>query len=257
MRGRCDPPVLACGVAFGAFFLLAPGLASASPWQVGLRLAAAGEAAPEAGAGAPSPEDPLKAAQEAYHEGSQAYALGNFAEAVSAFERSYSLADRPELLYNIGQSYAEWYAQSDDINHLRKARTLFKNYVKFLQEEGREQAEIDEAEAAVAEVEAHLAEAMALQGPVEGPIEEPGPEPDPVESTPVEPVDTPETAGETDKKPLVRRGWFWGVLIGGALVIAGGVTAGVLLTRDSAIDPELGTIRGQSMSAQQGGLFRF
>jgi len=252
-----DPWALACSVTCGALFLLAPVLASASPWShVSLRLAAGEDAAPEVeveGEASPA-EDPLKGAQEAYHEGSQAYALGHFAEAVSAFERSYSLADRPELLYNIGQSYAEWYEQSDDLSHLRKARTLFHNYVKFLEGEGREQAEIDEAEAAVAEVEALLAEATAAQGPVEGPVEEPAPV---EESTPVEPADKPGTSDQPDKRPLVRRGWFWGVLIGGALIIAGGVTAGVLLTREPGIDPELGTIRGQSMPTEQGALFRF
>jgi len=248
---------------FFLLFLLAPVLASASPWsQVGLRLAAGGDgdgdASPEAeNDGGASPEELLKAAQDAYHEGSQAYALGHFAEAVSAFERSYSLADRPELLYNIGQSYAEWYAQSDEISHLRKARTLFQNYVTFLRAEGREQAEIDEAEAAVAEVEALLAEATAVQGPAEGPAEEP----DPVTGSTPEPAPSPAdeqgTPDQPEKKPLVRRGWFWGVLVGGALVIAGGITAGVLLTREPGIDPELGTIRGQSMPTQQGALLRF
>ncbi len=247
------PPLL---VLFPLLLLLAPTPALASPWpQIGLRLAPEGETpAPEAST---SPEERLKAAQEAYQEGSQAYALGHFAEAVVAFERSYSLSQRPELLYNIGQSYAEWYAQSDDTSHLRKARTLFHNYVKFLQGEGREQAEIDEAEAAVAEVEALLAEASAAQAPVVGPVEEPEPEPEP------EPVTEPAsgqgsaTADEPEKRPLVRRGWFWGVLIGGAIVIAGGVTAGVLLSREPGINPELGTIRGHSAPMEQGALLRF
>ena len=261
LRGRRDPRVIAYGLTCGALLLGAPSLVSASPWPpVGLRLEPAAEAeVPDGGeAAATSVEDPLKAAQEAYHEGSQAYALGHFAEAVIAFERSYSLAERPELLYNIGQSYAEWYAQSEEVSHLRKARTLFQNYVKFLQGEGREQAEIDEAEAAVAEVEALLADATA-QGPVVGPVEDPPPDPDPapdpIIEAPVEP--SPGTSDEPEKRPLHRRGWFWGVLIGGVLVVAGGVTAGVLLTRDPGINPELGTIRAQSMPMDQSALFRF
>jgi len=242
-----------------------PQLAAASPWgtvrltpgdppQVG----ADGEEVPA------SEEDTLKAAQDAFTAGSQAYALGNYAEAVAAFERSYGLAGRPEHLYNLGQAYAHWYSLSEDPSHLRKARTLFRNYETFLRDgDPPDEAAIAETDATIAEIDAQLAEIAAVkpEGPEPEPAPAPAPEPEP-EPEPGPALVDGSASGSNDagpaKKPLVRRGWFWGVVIGGALLIAGGVTAGVLLTRDSGFDPELGTIRGHAMPVADGGaLLRF
>jgi hypothetical protein len=50
--------------------------------------------------------------------------------------------------------------------------------------------------------------------------------------------------GDRDGRPLVKKGWFWAVVIGGAAAVAGGVTAAVLLSREDAFDPELGRVAG-------------
>jgi len=192
--------------------------AHANPWVVHLRGAAPGEGA-------------MANAQAEYQLGTHAYALGNYDQAVLHFERSYELSDRPELLFNIGQAYAQWYTLSGDPAQLRKARKLFQNYIKFLDANagGDPEARTD-AERRIVEIDAELAAlAPAPQPQVTSPSAEPQP---PAEST---------------KRPLHRRGWFWGVVIGGALVLAGGITAGVLLSRDPPFEPELGVLgRGGS-----------
>ena len=35
-------------------------------------------------------------------------------------------------------------------------------------------------------------------------------------------------------KPVYKKGWFWGVVVGGAVVVAGAITLGVLLSRPAS-----------------------
>lgn len=208
---------LVVGSAIPALVLL-PRPAAASPWSVPLRPALAD----------PSAED-LAEAQREYQLGTQAYALGNYDQAVAHFERSYALSDRPELLFNIGQSYAQWYTLTGDPGQLRKARKLFQNYVKYLDasQDDDPEARVD-AQRRIDEIDAELAaiDARSAPPPV---VDQPEPTPQP---PPTEP----------ERKPVHRKGWFWGVVIGGVLLVAGGITVGVLATRPPAFEPELGVI---------------
>ncbi|MEZ4385549.1 MAG: hypothetical protein R3A79_29800 [Nannocystaceae bacterium] len=254
-------PELAVALVAGPllWLTLAPTRAAASPWpHLGLRAELVGDPADGVGEAEVGPEeggdDALKAAQAAYEEGTQAYALGNFDQAVAAFERSYALSGRPELLFNLGQSYAKWYTLTEDLGHLRKARALFDNYIKFLRESDPPDDEaIDDAKVRIAEIE------RLLDAAKEGPEPEPEPEPDPApEPEPGLHSDSPPTEDAApQRRPLVRRGWFWGVVVGGALLVAGAVTAGVLLSRDNGFEPELGTIRGAALPTERPALLRF
>ena len=77
--------------------------------------------------------------------------------------------------------------------------------------------------------EPYVPEQFMIPGQPVAPVVEPDPDP-----KPLPPVDRPE------RKPVHKRGWFWG-LIGGILVV-GAVTAAVVLTRKPGFEPELGTI---------------
>ena len=178
---------------------------AASPWAI---------AAPaEASEGAEvNPE-----AIQAFEEGSNAYALGNYEEAVGHFERAFELSHRSELLFNIGQAYSRWYEISEDPGHLKKARKLLQNYITFLDDaEDADPEARRQAEERLEHVEQELA---ALDAGDE-----------------TQPVD--------EKKPVHKKAWFWVVIVGGAAVVAGAVTTGVLLSRrnQGGFDPELGTI---------------
>ena len=190
-----------------------------------------------------------RSAEDEYHLGEQAYALGNYEQAVGHFERSYALSDQPDLLFNIGQSYYRLYELSQDPRHLRKARALFSNYLKFLAaSEALDETTRASVEQHITDIDSKLAALAEADKP------DPEPDPDPpddeqdpepegpkdAEPGPTEPVDEP----APEKKPLYKKGWFWGALIG-AVAVAGGVTAAILLTRDSGDgipEPELGTI---------------
>jgi len=209
--------------------VLAPLSAAASPYRIVAAPTPAVQptSAPEESGGAlPLSDDPALE----YRRGEQAYALGNYEQAVRHFEHSYELSNFAELLYNLGKAYAQWYDLNSDLSLLRKARRLFQNYTKRLAENPEmDQSQRAEAEAQIARLDEQIAaeEArLAAPPPVVGP--EPAPEPEP--TGPDQPA----------KKPVYRRGWFWGVI--GGLVVAGAVTAAIVLTRKPGFEPELGSI---------------
>ena len=80
-------------------------------------------------------------AGDVFEQGSEAYALGNYEEAVERFEHSYGLSNRTALLFNLGQAYAKWYDVSQDVEHIRKAKKLFENYIIFLDSQEQPDAE--------------------------------------------------------------------------------------------------------------------
>lgn len=163
-------------------------------------------------------------AREAYAAGSDAYALGNYEEAVAQFEKAYHLSKRPELLFNLGQAYTRWYDLDNDVEHLHKARRLYENYVinigaAQLDEQAEAQARAD-AQRRIVEVDRLIAQHEGRDG-------------------------------DKDDRPLVKKGWFWAAVVGGAVLVAGGVTAAVVLTRPPSFEPELGTI-GSGRAGIQG-----
>ncbi|HEY0132644.1 MAG TPA: hypothetical protein VGB85_01155 [Nannocystis sp.] len=241
-------------VASLALLALAPTGAAASPYRILAPAPAAGAGAPPvlpaspsdsaaptdsaAIAAATSPTQPLSSdpALE-YRRGEQAYALGNYEQAVRHFEHSYQLSNFADLLYNIGLAHAQWHGLDGDIGHLRKARRLFQNYIKRLAENpAMDQSQRAEAEAQVAKIDEQISEHEAKQAAVVPP---PVVEPDRAPK-PAPPVDVPE------RRPVHKRGWFWGVI--GGIVVIGAVTAAVVLTRKPGFEPELGTI-GPTSSA--------
>jgi tetratricopeptide (TPR) repeat protein len=167
-----------------------------------------------------------------YRAGSDAYALGNYEEAVAHFERAYELSGQPELLFNLGQSYTRWYDISNNVDHLKKARRLYENYVlnvgaTQLDEQGQADARAD-AQRRIAEVDRAIAKHQNANGT--GPVDD-----------------------DTSDKPVHKKAWFWVAIIGGAAVIGGVAAAVVVTTRPKGFEPELGTI-GSMSGGQAGGL---
>lgn len=240
---RAGALALALALALGPVRASAQGAAAVS----GDRAPGTGAAAAEgeqATSAVPLSNDPALE----YKLGTQAYALGNYEQAVAHFERSFALSNHPYLLYNLGMAYSQWYGLSADLGHLRKAQRLFHNYIKALAEDPQmDQEQRDDAEAQIARLDQQIADHEAKARAAEGPKE-------PVVVTQPPPViDAPPPA----KVPVYRRGWFWGVVAVGALAVAGGVTAGVLLGRRDDGGPELGTIGPTLGTAPTGLGFRF
>ena len=234
---------------------LAPASAGASPYRILAAPAGAGQPVPPASQPVSPASQPVPPASSApadgatvtaatsptqplsddpaleYRLGEQAYALGNYEQAVRHFERSYQLSNFADLLYNLGMAYAQWHGLSNDVTHLRKARRLFQNYAKRLAENpAMDQSQRAETEAQIARIDEQIATADAARPTPPPPVVTPAPETKP---QPQPPPDQP-------KKPVYKRGWFWGLL--GGLVVAGAVTAAIVLTRKPGFEPELGSI---------------
>jgi tetratricopeptide (TPR) repeat protein len=198
-----------------------------------LLTAAQAEPPPDAAAEATPAVDPLAEAKDEYNKGSAAYQTGRYEDAVVHFERSFELSHRSDLLYNLGQAYARWYEVSDDPQHLRRARRLFKNYITSVADRPDMAESSDDAKQRIEAIDDQLEkiEDEQRRAAVVGPTE---------------PAD----------KPLYKKGWFWGTIVGVVVVAAAATTAGVLLSRNrrDEFEPELGTLGELGRGSPGGGI---
>lgn len=196
---------------------LPPSLLHASPFGVPTI-----DTAPETGGEAdPDEEDPkVVEAKAEYRAGSDAYALGNYEQAIQHFERAYELSGAVELLFNLGQSYTRWYDISNNLDHLKKARRLYENYVLNVDATGLDEQGLADARA---DAQRRIAEVDRLIGKHDQNTNNPD-------------------DGDKPRKPVHKKAWFWVTIIGGAAVVGGVVAAVVITTKPDGFEPELGTI---------------
>jgi len=159
------------------------------------------------------------AAREHSKKGSTLYQAGKYLEASVEFEEAYAVRPDAGLLYNAAQSARLG-------GDLRKAQTLYSSYVSFHPEGsnlGDAKAHLEKLEAAIkAEDEARRAAAASVTAKPSTTTA--------IEDTPAlrEPS-VPKEQGP--RRPVYKRWWFWTAIVGGAAVVATGVTLGVVLTR--------------------------
>jgi len=104
--------------------------------------------------------------EEFYAEGKRAYRLGRFDEAVEKWEKSYDLSERSLLLYNIALAYKGRFGISGDVEDLRKARAVMKNFLIIA--EADPDVEADDAPERIAELDQMITDAEASDGGDEG-----------------------------------------------------------------------------------------
>jgi len=86
-------------------------------------LAARAEAAP------PAAEN--TAAKAAFTEGERNFQLGKFDAAIEAYERAFGLDPQPAFLFNIALSHRRQYEIDGQLDHLARARELYRNYLRL------------------------------------------------------------------------------------------------------------------------------
>lgn len=147
------------------------------------------------------------------------YQEGRYEECISELQAAYRLRQLPRLLLNIGHAYRK----------LGRAREALSHYQLYLQVEADPRPEIR------ADVERGMAQARALLQATE-PTAPRGPGAPPPATSPgvqAAPALTfrPQvpTAPAPAPQPVYKKWWFWTAL-GGAAVVAAGVTAGVTVS---------------------------
>jgi Tfp pilus assembly protein PilF len=136
------------------------------------------------------------------------YDQGRYADALKEFEEAYRLSKRVGFLYNIGVC-------QEKLGHDEEAATAFQGYLGSV---------ADETERA--QVQARIEALKAKRAP------------------PPETMKSALTAPAPERKPVWKRGWFWGVLAGTAAVVAAGVAVGVVL---GTAEPGLRTLPDVSL----------
>lgn len=153
--------------------------------------------------------DTDKTPEALYAEGKRAYRLGRFEEAVTKWELAYDKSERSLLLYNIALAYKGRYSISGDVEDLRKARAVMKNF--FIIAQADPDVDADDAEARIAEIDGMIADALANP--------DPGPNPDPPPPDPPRPYE-PEGADPGKKLRVAGAATLGG---GGLLTVTGAV----------------------------------
>jgi tetratricopeptide (TPR) repeat protein len=165
------------------------------------------------------------AAREAFRRGQKLYEVGDFRGALAAFKKAYLEVDDPAFLFNIAQCLRQ---SGDKAEALRTYRMYL---VKLPQARNRAQTEkiIVDLQAAIDAEKAEAARAAERERAREA-VEKSTAAPPPTVATPTTAAtDTADVSATATPKPVHRRAWVWGVVAGGAVVVAGAITLGVVL----------------------------
>ena len=167
-------------------------------------------------------------AREAYDKGMAHYHLEEYDAAIEEWERGFRAKPAPEFLYNIAQAYR--LSKRPD-----KALSFYQKYLRVAPD-AKNRDEVQRQMAALQELIDK--QKSSAEGPPQQPLPATGvTTPPPTAPPPVAPP-TPtatSTTGRADlvaqpaEKPVYKKAWFWGVIGGAAVVVAGGVVLGVVL----------------------------
>jgi tetratricopeptide (TPR) repeat protein len=170
-----------------------------------------------------------------FNRGATSYALGRYAEAAQLFEKSFELKQDPAILYNAAQAHRL-------AGNKQQALVLYKSYLRLYGAQGN----AAEVEQRIIELrDAIEAEQRAKASPPAQSSHAESPPP----ATPR--IDRRQTTvlvnpplPPPSRKPLTKRGWFWGVVVGSAVVVGGAIAVGVILgTAPQGPDITLGTVK--------------
>lgn len=179
--------------------------------------------------------DTAKQATEAYERGMTHFQLDEYDAAIKDWEDGFRIRAAPQFLYNLAQAY----------RLSKRPEKALSFYRKFLGMDPKTPIR-STVEKYIASLEVTIAQQKVAPPP---PMEEPAPAPvasaPPPQPAPPVVVVVPSTTATltTDsalvahapaQKPLHKKAWFWGVLVGSVVVVGGAVAAGVVLgTRSS------------------------
>jgi tetratricopeptide (TPR) repeat protein len=169
-----------------------------------------------------------------YETGMAHFNLEEWDQAIAEWEVGYRTKPVPEFIYNIAQAYRK-------SQRYEKALTFYQRYLRLKPDaENRKEVEkqIDQLPKLIEEQKRNPPPPTAAPVKPETPSAVPSEAPRPAPAT-SEPSVAPAPAradlvAHPAEKPVYKKGWFWGVTVGAVVVVAAGVTLGVIYgTRDN------------------------
>jgi tetratricopeptide (TPR) repeat protein len=139
------------------------------------------------------------------------FRVGRFDEALADYGKAYELLPRHEFLFNMAQCHR-------NLGNYERAIFFLEGYLR----DGKNVDDRLEVETLIAELTQRLEQQRALEA-------KRAPATSAATATVTIPVFL--TAEPVDP-PVYERGWFWGVLLGSAAVVAGAVAIGVVTSDD-------------------------
>ncbi len=218
------------------------------------------------GAQAGKPEDEAKQkARTEYLEAMKTYNLGEYQQALDHFKEAYRNYPDGSFLFNIGQCQRSLGLKLEAV----------RSYRAYLRDAKTGRAEVEQI---VAGLEKAIAEEQAAKNktptgmmgtdmtastsppaatfptstPPPKPVVVAEPKPKPVMAEPEPRTSAPTAASVTtapaEKKPIYKKGWFWGVIVGVVVVAGVGAGVGIALSGSKTTFPT---------TSAEGGTFRF
>jgi hypothetical protein len=168
-------------------------------------------------------------AKQHFERGTSAYALGDYSEAATEYERAFKLKPDAALLYNAAQAHRL-------AGHKERALQLYESYLNVF---GAQIKNREDVTRLVLNLRHSIeADRSSLSAPPTSMATPHGDTPAPTAPPATAPPAASETSSEATPavvatapapRPLVKRAWFWGVVGGAAVVVAAGITLGVVL----------------------------
>jgi tetratricopeptide (TPR) repeat protein len=159
-----------------------------------------------------------------YEEGMAHFQLEEYNPAIEKWEAGFRVKPVPEFLYNIAQAHRL-------AKHYEKAQTFYQRYLR-LAPRAANRPEVERTLATLPKLIEEEKNRPPEPAPPPPPAATPTPAPTPA-VTP-EPVHAEVTATQPAKKPVYKKGWFWGVVVGSVVVVGAAVALGVVFgTRSS------------------------